>query len=303
MKKRQSLEKIEEKKGRKKSNINNQNPQEKQEHAEDHKTRLERLIPEFYENNKTQSDLSAEDISKDKEDLDTSSDLSDLKEEEKDDLFQRLRTKNKFFNPRNNLMINNNNNYSPEKLNNNLILPIIPNNKLNDNNNSNNTNNNIIINKSNSYNNLNYNSNNSQIYTERKFDENEIKNAAASKFFRVQNKSQSLVDCDPTIINIKKLKNKLEIISQDVNKKKDKVLGIDLFKYDKKKWQKKNLRESERIIMGIKEFEDRRDNIMNRIFSTLDNPKVKEKKTKEDKEDNNYLSKISFFLLFYLFSS
>jgi len=175
---------------------------------------LERLIPEFYINQKTISDVSVEEVSKDKDDLDTSSELSELKEEEKENLFDRLRTKNKFFNPNINEFTQNNN-----------ILPIIPTK-------------NYIDNYKSGANTINK----SQIF-ERRFDDNEIKNAAASKLFRIQNKSYSLVDNDPTILNIKKLKSKFEILNNDQNKKIEKVLGIDLFKYDKNKWQKKNLRE------------------------------------------------------------
>jgi len=57
--------------------------------------------------------------------------------------------------------------------------------------------------------------------------------------------------------------------------------------------------------MGIKDFEDRRDNIMNKIFSTLDNPKVKEKKKETEKEDIQYLSNILpnyfFNIVYFLF--
>lgn len=43
--------------------------------------------------------------------------------------------------------------------------------------------------------------------------------------------------------------------------------------------------QSERIILGIKEFEDRRNDIMRKIFSTMDAPKYKEKKSIVEVED------------------
>jgi hypothetical protein len=220
MNKRKSLEKIEENK--KKKNINSNCPNEEiKELAENNKTRLERLIPEFYVNQKTLSDVSMEEQSKEKEDLETSSDLSELREDEKINLFNRLKTKNKFYK-----INNNNNNYNN---NNNLSLPLI-NYSINNYNNNNNS--------------INYaNGNLSQIFLERKFDENEIRNAAASKLFQTQNKSNNLVDNNNNIINIKKLKTKLEIINNNPKDKKENVIGIDLFKYDKNKWEKKNLRE------------------------------------------------------------
>ena len=51
-----------------------------------------------------------------------------------------------------------------------------------------------------------------------------------------------MVDNDPHILNIKKLREKFEVIIEK-DKKKENIIGVDLFKYDKKKWQKKNLRE------------------------------------------------------------
>jgi hypothetical protein len=207
MSKRKSLEKIEEIKKKKNINSNSQDLEVK-EIVENNKTRLERLIPEFYQNQKTLSDISMEEGGpEEKNELDSSSDLSELKEEEKNDLFDRLKTKKKFYNNNINHFNNNFNN------NNNISLPLINKNNL------------------------------SKIFLDRKFDENEIRNAAASKLFQTQNKPDNLVDNNHNILNIKKLKAKLDIINNDSKNKKENVLGIDLFKYDKNKWEKKNLRE------------------------------------------------------------
>lgn len=213
---------FEEKQEQKKHKRFNDPYEEKKEALENQKSRLEKLIPEFYVNQKTISDVSVEEVSLEKNGLDTSSDLSELKEEEKDLLFDRLLTKQKF------LAQNNEKSFLYDNTEKNVYFPMIPYSK-----------NNIENNRSRSISNVNI----SQILTERRFDEYEVKNAAASKFFRVQNKSESLVDNDPTILNIKKLKSKFDILTNEKNNKKDKVLGIDLFKYDKNKWQKKNLRE------------------------------------------------------------
>jgi hypothetical protein len=138
------------------------------------------------------------------------------------DLFNRLETKNKFYN----------NKFTQ----NNLILPTISNKKIEG----------LGYNYTNIYTNSNINNTNiSRVYTEERFDESEIKNAAASRLFTIPNKSRNLIDNDSTIINIKKLKTKLNIINSNANqtKKKEKILGVDLFQYNKNKWEKKNLRE------------------------------------------------------------
>jgi hypothetical protein len=201
-------------------------------YSDDHRTRLERLIPEFYVNQNTVSDDSVEEAKKDEAESDKSSDLSELKEEDKANLFDRLKTKTNFFinkgkkNHLNNFNIDNNYNYNTQ-------LPFLPTSK------------NIIDeNKTRSIS-QNYN----KFISEKKAEEYGIKNAAASNFFRSTKKKENLVENDPHILNIKKLREKFEIIKEKEKEKgkevkeQNKILGVDLFKYDKKKWQKKNLKE------------------------------------------------------------
>jgi len=185
--------------------------------VEDHRTRLEKLIPEFYINQKTLSDDSEEEIEKRTEKSDESSELSDLDEKEKIALFDRMRTKNKFFNVKNKLA---NNKES-------LVLPFLPTRvKFDD-----------EKNRSQSQKPITPVKNSGRFNTDL-----EIKNAAASKIYRLNSQPQGILESDPTILNIKKIREKFNVIKKMENSK-EKILGVDLFKYDKKKWQKKNLRE------------------------------------------------------------
>lgn len=55
---------------------------------------------------------------------------------------------------------------------------------------------------------------------------------------------QSLFQSSPILQNLRKMREKITIINKgDRIKKNNKVLGVDIFHYDKKKWQKMNLRE------------------------------------------------------------
>ena len=207
MNERKDLEVIEEK--RKKDNGKLSTPPDGEKVVnEDHKTRLERLIPEFYINQKTMSDDSAEEVDKDVVESDASSDLSELKEDQKADLFCRLKTRTKT-----NFFITKDKSFDNSEKNN-FILPFLPTSK------------NIIDN-----NKTRSNSHNSQTITERKIDGLGVKNAAASNIYRSSTKNETLVDNNPTILNIKKLREKFEVISEQSGKK-DKILGVDLFKYD-----------------------------------------------------------------------
>lgn len=221
MKERQEQEKLDENKkqlmdGSQKNDKNNNNPLEL---IEDHRTRLERLIPEFYINQKTLSNESEEEVEKEVEHSDSSSDISDLAENEKYALFDRLKTKTKFFKKKNSNFLKDNscNNKS------NIELPFLPT-KVN--------NFSKFDSQKSSVQNINKVASPGLI----------IKNAAASNSYRIEASPEKLVDSDPTILNIKKIREKFNVI-KDMGKKKEKVLGVDLFKYDKKKWQKKNLRE------------------------------------------------------------
>jgi hypothetical protein len=201
----------------------------KNEFPDDHRTRLERLIPEFYVNQNTVSDDSVEEAKKDEVESDNSSDLSDLKEEDKANLFDRLKTKTKFFINKGKKNELNNFNDNDNNYNYNTQLPFLPTSK------------NIIDDNRNRSISQNYNKFNS----EKKAEEFGIKTAAASNIFRSLKKKETLVENDPHIINIKKLREKFEIIKEKGEDKKEqnKIIGVDLFKYDKKKWQKKNLKE------------------------------------------------------------
>lgn len=222
--------------------------------AEDHRSRLERLIPEFYVNQKTLSEDSQEDIQEASHHSDQSSDLSELDEKQKNELFERMKTKTKFF-----VTNKNSNKNFNEKHNKNFSESEIYNY------NNSNSNANYYNGSLNKYDKSSKNIVLPFLPTKVRFEEQkhrsqtqrqntplqkgaeiisdlEIKNAAASSVYRMKTQPQGLIDTDPTILNIKKIREKFNLI-KEMEKSKEKILGVDLFKYDKKKWQKKNLRE------------------------------------------------------------
>lgn len=223
------------------------------EKAEDHRSRLERLIPEFYVNQKTLSDDSEEEMDRvSQQHSEESSEISELDEKQKNALFDRMKTRNKFFAKNNN---SNNINYNYNNKNEKSEYEIY----------DYNNNNNYNANNSLKYNNSGKNLVLPFLPTKVRFAEQrgrsqtqtqttpvrasatlitdfEIKNAAASSLYRTKAQPLGLIDTDPTILNIKKIREKFKVI-KDMEKTKEKILGVDLFKYDKKKWQKKNLRE------------------------------------------------------------
>jgi hypothetical protein len=226
---------------------------------EDHRSRLERLIPEFYVNQKTLSDDSEEEIEHVSQHSDESSELSELDEKQKIALFDCMKTKTKFFANNKYLKNINKNFYANEK----TELDIY---------NSNSNSNSNINNYNASFNKYDKSSKNFVLPflpTKVRFEQQkgksqtqrentpepsgkglcsdiEIKNAAASSAYRMKTQPLGLIDTDPTILNIIKIREKFKII-KEMEKKKEKILGVDLFKYDKKKWQKKNLREVKKI--------------------------------------------------------
>lgn len=180
---------------------------------------MERLIPEFYVNQKTISDDSEEEeeINKSKH-SDSSSDFSELDEKQKKELFDRLKTKNKFFKTN---TLNGNLNQTD------VILPFLPTSRIKLGTGSNN---NTINSSGKNYKNYNRKS------------EYENGNSSVYGIDGMNYQREGLIDYDPRIINIKKIREKFNII-KNIGEKKEKIKGVDLFIYDKKKWQKKNLRE------------------------------------------------------------
>ena len=89
------------------------------------------------------------------------------------------------------------------------------------------------------------------------------------KEYKSLKKSLINIDNDPLIDNIKKLKKKIKIINSEKKKKKNKMIGIDIFNYDKLKWRKNNLKESEKIIIDLKNFDKRRVEWINKISSSI----------------------------------
>jgi len=231
------------------------------EKAEDHRSRLERLIPEFYVNQKTLSDDSEGEADNVSHHSEESSQLSELDEKQKNALFDRMKTRNNFYSK------NSFNNSDDKNTNSNGYN----NNKEKSDFEIYNYKENINTNKSNKYNGhlskYDKSSKNfvlpflptkvhfaekgrSQTQTQNSpvregsgiITDLDIKNAAASSLYRTKIQPLSLIETDPTILNIKKIREKFKII-KEMDKKKERVIGVDLFKYDKKKWQKKNLRE------------------------------------------------------------
>jgi len=62
-----------------------------------------------------------------------------------------------------------------------------------------------------------------------------------------------VINYDPRILNIKKIREKFNVI-KNTESNKEKHFAIDLFKYDKKKWEKKNLREVKILIKNLLNF-------------------------------------------------
>lgn len=237
MKDRKDLEKLEEDKKKQhqeefKKDISSPQP------VEDFRSRLERLIPEFYINQKTLSDESDdEEMEKKSHKSDETSELSELDDDARKNLFERMKTKNNFY-----LNTQNNNNYNSNKLSDmknkssfgnkdNFVLPFLPT-KINFDD---------LKNKEKSSLNL-FTENSPGKMGSGFITDLDIKNAAASKIYREKHQPKGLLETDPNIINIRKIREKFNLI-KNMEKKKEKILAVDLFNYDKKKWQKKNLKE------------------------------------------------------------
>jgi len=202
--------------------------------VENFKSRLERLIPEFYIDQKSISDDSDyEEPDKKSIRIDESSDLSELDENAKKNLFERMKTKKNFYIK---TQVNNEFVEKKKKINaignkDNYNLPYLPTR-------------------------INFHNSKSKekacmdLYTESSprrlgsglINDINIKNAAASKIYREKHKPKGLFEDDKNILNIKKIREKFDIIKR-MEKKKEKIISADLFNYDKKKWEKKNLKE------------------------------------------------------------
>lgn len=70
------------------------------------------------------------------------------------------------------------------------------------------------------------------------------------------------------VINVRKMKNKIKILKNETSREaKSQLDHITLFNYDKTKWDKQKLREADRILKHIQDFESRRKNMMNKIIN------------------------------------
>lgn len=182
--------------------------------------KLEDLIPEFFQNINTKSDESDQEFDFEKEE--NSSLNSSLNEEEKKELFEKLRTRNKF-NLDNKI---NSNRY--RNLKNGAEFPI--------------KNNSLSINESKNLQN--------------KF--SIFQTSTVSPKMRPSH--SSLLEDDPLFQNFKKMKEKLTLIKKinKEKKKKKKIIAADVFFYDKKKWEIQRIKESDRIVRRLNDLEKKR---------------------------------------------
>jgi hypothetical protein len=218
----------------------------------EYRNNLEKLIPEFYQNNQTKSDDSYDDENRDN--LDESVLSASLCEEEKIELFKKLRTRNKFHSSTLDVS---------EKDNKNLSKNIT---KLY-------TKNSISLSK---VKNRNISSISEMHSPRSEIFSTQIKqypNRINSQHLHDLTKKHSeLMNNNQTIINIKKINQKIRLIDNLSNKKKENLCKNeqDLFIYNKVKWDKKNIRESDKVLNDIKHFEERRDDMLKKIFSMDD---------------------------------
>lgn len=99
---------------------------------------------------------------------------------------------------------------------------------------------------------------------------NQIHNASPLSFSIPSDKNllkAQVIETLPIIKDIYTLRTKCKII--DKAKSKPRLLGIDLFNYDKKKWEKLRLRESDKILININKSEERRTKQMSYISKGL----------------------------------
>jgi hypothetical protein len=238
------------------------------------KDRLEEIIPEFYQGNKSKHEESFEFSGKKFEyDLDDDSESEEdayLNETEKKELFERLKTKTKFSNKEaSKLIINKSENLfsneilkhsqSLDRIRNISFIKNIP------------TNSQLF---STEINLKNYSlalgdtiDNNISQFSPRRmhnFKKNVIMCNSPQSESKID-KNISLVDSNPVIQNIIKMRKKMSIIDNMYQSKKEskiKMLACDLFSYNKKKWEKQSLKENEKVLLNIKGFESRRDEML-----------------------------------------
>lgn len=248
----------------------------KESNTEEKKNHLEDLIPEFFENNKTRSEESIEaEFNILTEDSNSESELNEMEQKM---LFDKLRTKKNF------------NKKDEDKKTNNPTQSFRYGNR--------------VCHNSGEITSLRSNNLASNRVTALSF----IKSFSPpnGKFITsvdVVNKSfkrdHSLpnINTDPLIANIKKLRQKTKIINKEKKKdKKVKIHPVDLFYYDKNKWQKQKMRESDKILKQIQEFEDRRNGLFNKMMSSNKLPTVGTSRSKlifnRKNTDNLALNKI-----------
>jgi hypothetical protein len=194
---------------------------------------LEDLIPEFFQNNNTKSEESEPDFKMEGDESDSLD--SSLNEDEKNAMFEKLKTRNKFnsdnkitfkknFKNESDIQIRNSHSISDSKL----------------------LRGNFSVFSSQSKNNLRP---------------------------KIPNKSSVLED-DPLFQNFKKMKEKLAMIKKINKKKKKTVIAADIFYYDKKKWEIQRIKESDRIIRRLDEVEHKRKDWNDKHIPDLNLPIV-----------------------------
>ena len=84
------------------------------------------------------------------------------------------------------------------------------------------------------------------------------------------NKYVTYLKDDPVFQNIQAMVDKLRFIrSQNkVNNVQNKLSNADLFYYDKRKWGERKQTHSNKIIVDLKEFKNKRDSSIKKLFST-----------------------------------
>lgn len=231
---------------------------------------LEDLIPEFFENNET---VSEENSGIDMQIINDDSDYSDLNEEEKNALFDKLRTKTKFISNssvKNSLKKNYEGKFITE-INSSLHRARPPNTK------------DICLN--------NPITNSSVVKTS--IHVSKISPKPVKKI-----KETIDYDNDPVLQNLKKIKEKLSIIKkfnkQNRKEEKKNVIMADIFYYDKKKWEIQRLKESDKIINRLGELETKRKDWNDKNIPDLNLPIVTIESTTKTNHSNtsgNHINK------------
>lgn len=207
------------------------------EHSMDNRRHnLEDLIPEFFQNNNTKSDESEADFKMEGQESDSLN--SSLNEEEKNALFEKLKTRNKFISDTNPLKKS-------------------------------------FKNEKESFNHLNHFKNSHSISDSKLLRGNfpvftsQNKNILRPKI----QSTKSLLENDELFKNFKIMKEKMAIIKNNKKKKKT-VIAADIFYYDKKKWEIQRIKESDRIVRRLEEVEHKRKDWNDKHIPDLNLPIV-----------------------------